>query len=417
MAGTRALLAPTTFVSPAYDGGSLVNLPPTVGRALGVADGWAAVPLSADHGLEDVQTRRLLLLVIDGLGRAALQRSHGAGARLRELLTRCGARTTTLTSVAPATTTVATTALLGNGATPAETGLLGFSQRLPRLDLVANMLFWTVPGQPVALEARGVRPETFLATPSLFQVLEAGGVASASFLPAAIAGSPLSRLQFRGAAPRGFHALGEALRGAVSFVGSRRRAFAYVYLPDLDTVSHREGPGGPGWERVLDRIVAELGSWLETAEGAAGADTWVLLSADHGLVATPPDQRRLLSEVEGVQRLLDAPPAGEARHVYLYARAGAKGDLLELVSERLGDGFLVLDGHEALEAGLYGDPARRHPEAAARIGDVVVLARGGASLWLDDPATVLLGMHGSLEADEMQVPLFAFPLAAPALAG
>ena len=33
-----------------------------------------------------------------------------------------------------------------------------------------------------------------------------------------------------------------------------------------------------------------------------------------------------------------------------------------------------------------------------------------ASLWPDDEDTVLLGMHGSLEADEMRVPLLALPL-------
>jgi hypothetical protein len=38
------------------------------------------------------------------------------------------------------------------------------------------------------------------------------------------------------------------------------------------------------------------------------------------------------------------------------------------------------------------------------VGDVVILARGPHSLWLDDPDTVLHGMHGSLEPEEMEVP-------------
>ena len=39
---------------------------------------------------------------------------------------------------------------------------------------------------------------------------------------------------------------------------------------------------------------------------------------------------------------------------------------------------------------------------------MVALARGGASFWDEAPDTVLLGMHGSLDPDEMLVPLIAF---------
>ncbi len=412
MTGLRAWLASKegAFVPPDYGGGSLVNVPATLGRLLGVDRGWAAPPLAAGHGLAGLEARRVLLLVIDGLGRAALTRQSAFAQRLHALVEEAGGSASSLTSVAPSTTSVATTVLLGNGAAPLETGMLGFSQRLPALDLVGNMLFWTVPGEDGGLERRGLRPETFLPNPSLFQTLEAGGVPSAAFLPASIARSPLSRLQFRGAPPRGTPDLASALTAAERFLRAAPAGFAYVYTPDLDTVSHREGPETGPWRRVLDTILTALEGWYRGLRPFSGPPPWLLVTADHGLQATPADARRRVGELDGVGPLLAGRPGGEPRHVYLYARPGAGPDLRAAASQALGPTFVVLDGTEARAAGLYGDPSRAHPEAGGRVGDAVVLARGGATLWPDDADVVLPGMHGSLEPDEMLVPLLALPM-------
>jgi hypothetical protein len=161
---------------------------------------------------------------------------------------------------------------------------------------------------------------------------------------------------------------------------------------------------------VLDAILTALEGFCRGLRPFAGPPPWLLVTADHGLQATPPHASRRLGEVDGIGPLLAARPGGEPRHVYLYARPGAGPDLRAAASQALGPDFVVLDGGEARAAGLYGDPSRAHPEAGARVGDVVVLARGGATLWPDDADVVLPGMHGSLEPDEMLVPLLALPL-------
>ena len=368
-----------TFVAPDYRGGSLVNLPVTVGRLLGVSGGWAAPPLAAARGSDGIGASHVLLLVIDGLGLRALERRPGPGGRLEALVEAFGGRATTLTSVLPSTTSVATTALLGNGAAPAESGMLGFTQRLPRLGLVGNMLFWTVPGEEGGLERPGLRPETFLETPSLFEVLEGGGVPSAAFLPASIARSPLSRLQFRGATPRG---LPTSRRGSKPPNGSSGPPPAVSPTsthPTSIPSATGKAPGPRGGSACWTACSRRSRAWLEGMRPWPGCAPRLLVTADHGLVATPLEERRLLSELDGVGPLLACPPGGEARHLYLYARHGAKRELLAALEEALGPDFLVVDGREALGAGLYGDPDRLHPEAVDRVGDAVVLARGAAS--------------------------------------
>ncbi len=400
-------------VWPRYDGGSILNLAPTLGQWLGVEGGWAAAPL--DRALQPggrPGTERVVVLVLDGLGYRRLARHRGAGGgdALERLLARFDGRVERLTSVSPATTSVATTCLLGNGSAPGRSGMLGFRQRLPGPGVVANMLLWRPDGDREArvgdLERWGVVPEDFLSEPGLFQVLARGGVGGAAFLPARIRSSPLSRMQLRGVEVRGtlhpadlFAQLGEWLAATAG-----RRGVAYGYLTEFDSLSHRDGPQAPTWDALALSIVADLERAVAGWPAAArrGARLWI--TADHGLVQTPPENRTLAPALAPLRTLMCAPSGGEARHTYLYARPGAAGELRAAAGEALGEGFVVLDGQEALRAGLYGSPSALHPEASQRVGDAVILARGPHSLWLDDPDTVLHGMHGSLEPEEMEVP-------------
>ncbi|HKI57960.1 MAG TPA: alkaline phosphatase family protein [Trueperaceae bacterium] len=401
---------------PDYAGGSILNLPAEIGRLLGVHDGWEAPPLRGGVGVDARAVRRVALVLIDGLGWNRLRRHVSEDPAWGRMVARFGGAELTVTSVAPATTTVATTVLLSNGAPPVRTGILGYSQRLPGVGRVADMLYWRAVAEPGRaaqdLEEMGVAPETFLPTPSLFQTLARGGVASEAFLPRAIRRSPLSRLQFRGAAPRGAASLEDALRQLGELFAHRPDVrFAYAYHSELDTVSHLHGPEGEAWTTTFMRIQATLEGWLASLPAAARDGTLVLITADHGLVETPPDQRRHLTSLRSSIPLLAGPPGGEPRHVHLYARKGATRALLDAARGALGDAFVVLDGHRALDAGLYGGPRPRHPESEARVGDVVVVALGGATLWADVPAA-LRGMHGALDEREMRVPLVALPLSA-----
>jgi hypothetical protein len=353
---------------------------------------------------------RVVLLLVDGVGWnrlhdelatddagfLALERSHGL-ARHR------------LTSVSPATTSVATTTMLGHGAAPAEHGMLGYTFRLPAFDGVINALFWRPEGDTEsasgALEGHGFGPEGFLPTPSLFGTLAVGGVAGRALYPRTIAHSPLSRMQLPGAEIEGYEGLEDLTTKLLGWQGDcAAGSFAFGYLPDFDSLSHRDGPDAPSWSELWRRFVPALAELV----GGLAPGTLLLMTADHGHVHTPLGERRTFQELPGVLDLCRDRPGGEARHAYLYARPEATPDLLIACRQALGDTFTVLDGAEALAGGLYGPPERLHPEAAQRVGDAVLLARGGASLWDADNDAVLLGMHGALHPDEMLVPLIAF---------
>src|SRR5690606_17135114 len=96
---------------------------------------------------------------------------------------------------------------------------------------------------------------------------------------------------------------------------------------------------------------------------------------------------------------------GEARFRHVYCRAGAVDDVASTWRGVLGDRAEVLSRTEAFARGWFGEVS---PEVIPRIGDVVAACRGDHAI-LSGSAfpyeAQLIGMHGSLTAAEMLVPV------------
>lgn len=401
---------------PEYAGGSLVNLPPTVGSLLGVDAPWASAPI-ADVAARHERVRKVVLLVVDGVGYDRLSReivSHDAG--FGELIARYSGVVGAITSVSPSTTSVATTVLNSDGSAPAALGTFGYTQRMPRLGVVANMLFWRPAwalSDPIgSLQGWGLDPEAFLTAPSIYQLLGAAGVRTTAVLPAQFSASPLTRMQMRGTSLVGATGVADTLRlvGDALTEAGEGRAYVYGYLPDFDTVSHRDGPDGPSWSFMFRSFVRDLSDAIASLPPRARDGTLVLVTADHGHATVPASGLRPIQAMQRTWTALGLREGGEARHAHLYARPGAEEELFAAAREEYGSECYVVTGADALAAGLYGDPLRAHEEALGRIGEVVVLATGQVALWDDDLPGRMIGMHGALDRSEMLVPLIELRL-------
>ena len=103
--------------------------------------------------------------------------------------------------------------------------------------------------------------------------------------------------------------------------------------------------------------------------------------------------------------------SGEGRFRWLHARPGAaRDDLVEAAAQTCGGVAWVRTREEVVAEGwLGGEPI---PAVAERMGDVV-LAPFEPTAFLDPADTGeqrLICRHGSLTADEMLVPLLAWPV-------
>jgi hypothetical protein len=415
-------------VRPRPDGHGLVNVPRSIADALAAPDDGLPPALAADVLPPPVLAgvRAVLLVIVDGLGQWQLESSVRAGdaptlARLASAA-RAGApgvAAAAITTVFPSST-VPALATLSTGLPPAAHGLMGWTVHLEEFGEAAELARWgpaAGAGSYQDPELGGHDPVAFFGHATLYQRLAAAGVRSVVVCPAAIRGSGLSAMTFRGAEFVRYHAASSLLVLAEQALAGRRpgeRLYVYAYWSALDTVSHHHGPVGSEHGAEVAALDHALGRWLDRHDRRG--DLLVLLTADHGHVPSDPARMvRLDREPELLARLA-AAPTGERRVAYLHVRPGATAAVRAHCTARLAHAAEVLDAGDAATQGLFG-PGPMGAAARRRVGDLILVARDDYQLVYPfpkpgeqpDPAP-FLGNHGALDPREMLVPLLALRL-------
>lgn len=375
-AGGRAQ-GPVTL--PDYGNGSLAELLPSVLAALGVQNEVNALSLPA--------APRYCVLLVDGLGHNLLAATPSKAPFLSSLL----ARGRAITSGLPSTTASSLTSL-GTGLVPGRHGVVGYTSRvrLPGGDALLNALTWDQPIDATAYQPHG----------TVFDRARAAGVAATVVSKRVFRGSGLTNVGLRGARYRGADSMGERVAEVASALRAEARAIVYVYDSDLDSTGHRRGWRSEAWAYQL----AAIDMFAEMIDAAMPPDAVLVVTGDHGMVDVP-SSRRL--DVDATPGLRDDVTliGGEARFRQVYVRPGAADDVAEAWRETLGPRALVLSRQEAVTQGWFGAVDRR---VLDRIGDVVVAALGDTALMVPSvfpQEDKLVGMHGSVSADEVLVPL------------
>jgi len=394
---------------PHYGGYSIANLPATIARMLGVELAGAAPPLPEQLWADLAPgVRRVVMVVLDAVGYLHLQRILAEEDSALRRLAQAG-RLVPLTSVFPSTTVAALTTLW-TGRTPLGHSFVGTRLLLREQGVLANMLRLA----PAASRQRGAlldwgwEPEEFVTVPSLGRQLTEDGVETVAHTRRSFLGGALTRVFLRGMEDVqgyvGFSDMWINLRHTLS-KQSGERLFASVYWGGLDATGHAYGPDGEPFRAALRHLARSLEEdLLAPLPAAAREGTLLMVTADHGQTATPPERVVHLSDHPVLRRSLLLPPAGEPRAAYLYVRPGQAEVAQAYVAEHLADRFVVVETERALAAGLFG-PGEAAPEVRARLGDVLLLARDGVRLEAKEKKVAIHGHHGGLTAEEMLVPL------------
>ncbi|MDX1594456.1 MAG: alkaline phosphatase family protein [Gammaproteobacteria bacterium] len=354
-------------------------------------------PLAAAPPERLAEPGHLVLIVVDGLGAAQLGHylashpdspflgSHPHGI---------------LSTVFPATTASAVTTLL-TAASPAEHGILGWNLNLPDLGLVSTVLLsCTRTGTPVAPE--GFDLDAYLALPSY---LDSVPETRAQLSYRAIPHSRFSRAGTRWDRVRAFADLAGLQREVERFCRETTRGLAYVYWPVHDALCHEFGIHHPRTQTHLAEIDAALAALRDALDGRG---VTLLVTADHGIHDTPPDQCIDLAAVPGLYDCLATLPCGDAGHAHCFVRPRREARFLDLVAEHLGEMCHCVPGETLLELGAFG-AGRPHPRLAGRVGDHVLIARDRQALAAPvagEAPTFMVGNHGGMSRAEMRVPLF-----------
>ena len=373
---------------PTYDAMGLAGVLPAVARSLGVSepdtDGTGGT--GRRDLLDLLPARRAVVVLIDGLGYELLLQRSGHAPFLRTLLPdghrlRAGFPSTTATSMGT----------FGTGLPPGAHGLVGYEVLVPGEDRLLNELSWE----------NGPDPFQWQPIQTQFERAVADGVTVTRIGAGFFDGSGLTNAVLRGGAFKAARSLDARVDAALAAVRASKRALVYLYWGELDKVGHVHGCQSLEWGdelELIDRAMARLAAGVPS-------DTAVHVTADHGMVDVPHDLRIDLAHdpelAHGIRHV-----GGEFRSLQLYAERGAADDVLATWRERLDERAWVLSRDEAVGKGLFGDVSER---VLPRIGDVIVAMRDNFAVVDSRTARpqllALRGLHGSLSAEEVAIPL------------
>jgi hypothetical protein len=195
---------------------------------------------------------------------------------------------------------------------------------------------------------------------------------------------------------------------AAEAMASAGPSLMYFYVNELDKAGHRYGCQSEQWEHQLE----ELDATVKRLGNTLPAGTTILLTADHGMLDVPEQQRIDFSAepdlIAGVRHT-----AGEPRMVHLYLENGTSPDVRERLlaawRSRFGERIWAFTREDAIAAGLFGQV---RPAVEGRIGDVMIAARDALAFYDTrrgrPTAMEVVGQHGSLTKAEREVPLLCF---------
>lgn len=355
---------------PDYAGSSIANLTAEIERRLGTEPPFPGLHPALAGSIPEGET--YVVCLFDGLGDHQL--AHPAAATL------AAHRVGALDATFPSTTAVAL-ASIATALAPAGHGLVSHFLHLGGETGIVNALKWrTISGRAADVDTRSLLPET------AWERLAAAGREPVTVQPGPFEGSPLSRLLYRGCRFEGIWSPEEWVDAVVGLAAVPGR-LVFAYWPFVDVAAHEAGQRSERYRTALaeaDAVWSRLVAKLPPDAVAVG-------TADHGHVDYSPDGKVPVDRH-------GATVFGDPRALFLRtddSRAAMLGSELPAT--------LITDPRP-----LFGPGA--HPDLPGRLPTHLLLTDRGRLLlpsFMDDR---LVGYHGGLEPEEIEVPLLVAPL-------
>lgn len=385
------------MIKPEYNGTSIVNLVSSIMTATGADPVYAGLTeeLPADLNCR----KNIILLVLDGLGYEFLMRQDPGS------LFRQGLRAR-LTSVFPSTTASAITTF-ASGVATGEHAITGWFMYLKEVAAAAVILPFSPRFGKITFNDVGIDPARIFNFPSIFGKMNREcHVITKSY----IKDSAYNRYALENTHKHGYNHLRGFQNQIVRTVRSNQnKKYIYAYWPDFDKNAHRFGIHSQECQehfRLLEKTLASLLISLQNT------DSYLIVTADHGLIDTSPDQIIDMQNHPRLQSLLHLPLCGEPRVPYCYVKPAKTEEFKSYVSNELAEACELYTAGELVDSGLFGTK-NSNPKLLDRLGDYILLMKPGYVLHdfvEGETAFHFIGYHGNLTPDEMYVPLIIFDI-------
>ncbi len=354
---------------PSTTGRGLVNLVAEIEARL---TGSAAAPRLDPQLAERIPSgRSIVLALFDGLGAAQATHEQVFASSLSGVLH----------APFPTTTTVSL-ATVATGRVPAGHGVIGHLMWLPAEKIVLNVLKFVTPdGRPSSLDTSG-----FLPRPNLWDRLRGAGIEPVTVQPGGFAASPLSHALYQGCRFEPVWTKAEWVDATVQLASQPGR-LVFAYWPDIDVAAHVSGRASAAYRRA----VTEAGRLWQHLRDRLHQP--LIGTSDHGHLDYSPRGKLLLR----------APSMNELRWFGDPRSLMVKGEIAGVTGMLSETGAQLIERDEF--ADWFGADPDPHPELDARLPDLLCLAADDTLLLPRGFDRRLVGYHGGLRAEEVEIPL------------
>jgi len=404
------------FLKPLYDSYCFARIPQVVEDLFtpnppSAASDMLLGPLAGSYD-------HVILLFIDAFGWRFFQQFQDRYPFLQRFVLE--GMVTKLTSQFPSTTAAHMTTI-NTGLSVGQSGVYEWFYYEPLVDaIIAPLIFAYAGDTDGSLLRAGIDPSAFFPTTNLHQRLQQQGVTSYSHLHRSMDPSPYGAVVGAGSQSLLYATWDEAFATLVDAITQQqRRSYHFLYFDRIDSAGHRYGTQTPQFAAQVDVCFTALEQVLHAGLFGKGANTLLLLTADHGqtdispaatiyLNLEFPDLLPWLKRNRAGQILA---PAGSCRDMFLYIQPEHLDEAHAYLQAQLAGRAEVHRVRELIAQGFFGS----EPPSSTflgRVGDLVVLSYSGESVWWFEKGRFeqrYFGHHGGLTPDELEIPFLALP--------
>ena len=350
----------------------IANLANSILKEFGIGEGRQSLKLLDTYFKKDYEN--IVVILLDGMGSCII----------RENLEKDGFFNSHLVgdydSVFPPTT-VAATASIANGLTPAGHGWLGWDCYYPQVGKNVTVYSNQETGTDKPAADYNVA-WTYCGYESIVDKIRKNGGNAAVAAP------------FVEPFPDSFEKICGQIKHLCKAPGKK---YVYGYWNEPDYTMHRKGCYGKEAKsnvQELEKQVYELCKGLK--------NTLVIVTADHGHM----DSKGVaIVDYPRLTECLVRMPSIEPRALNLFVKEGKRAQLEYEFQKEFGDKFLFWDKEQVLKAKLFGT-GKEHPNFQGMLGDYLAIAVDDLSIYnTREEAGVFIGVHAGLTEDEMTIPL------------
>ena len=401
------------FVYPRYDGYSLVNVPNTAMRILGVKGPGPVLGDMIYKGLNTRKIKKVVIILIDGFGYQMLKDAYKREPFLRKFIQK--GMVAPITSGFPSNTSVSLTSF-NTGLTPQEHGVLEWILYLREVDEIVNTVPFNVGGSTErdSLKKR-IDPKTLYNGDTIYQLLKKRNVASYTFTPMRISDTVFDNLVKKGSKKISYmHNSDLPARLREVLEKEKGKALLSAYIDTLDQSTHHHGPFTEESRAEILSIFHSLERGLKKIDAKTAEETLIIITADHGHIKVDPRKTLYLDKDKFLNKVYSSGknkkpilPTGSPRDLFMHVKENKIDETYLYLSRKFKNKAKIMKVQQALHNGLFGY-GKVNKEFHNRTGNIMVLPYGNRAIWNKKVRKIYYnGLHGGLSKDEMLIPFAA----------